>query len=267
MAKRSPQSLSLLFALLLVLGLMVASAGSAHAQTVPGGAPPTTLPPPAPTLPTEPPPPVAGECVPSYLQQGAWAGANLLRLPGDSVDPEVNVYIPGEALRNLTDRWGNPACPYWLEVDVAPGNVTATLPPPANGAVQLTVMVRARLLDSNRNVIERPNFNPPATICFRLPPERVVAARGLGGVQLHNFDRLLNQWVTLPTAVLEGQFCGSVTHFSVFAVSATPAASSFPIPAALPTTSTGPNMHLERWLGLGLLLVILGGAWRVRREA
>ncbi|PDW00960.1 hypothetical protein [Candidatus Viridilinea mediisalina] len=257
-----------LLTLMLITGLLVVSAalgssGQAFAQTVPGGEPPTAPPPPAPALPPAPSEPIEGVCVPPYYQQGAWAGISLPRLPGDSVDPEVNVYIPGEALRNLTDRWGNVACPYWLEVDVAPTDVTSALPPPmANGSVLLTVMVRARLLDGNRNVIERPNFNPPATICFRLPPERVAIANGLDGVQLYNFDRLLGQWVTLPTAVLDGQLCGTVTHFSVFSLTAAPASSELPIPAALPTTGTADGLRLDLWLGLGLFLVALGGVVR-----
>jgi hypothetical protein len=160
--------------------------------------------------------------------------------------------IDEKAFQHLTDRDGKPAKHHTVRVR---HEAEANVPPLPSGEVRLSAVARIDLLDDTNTVINRPNFEPPAVICYRPIPEQVTAAGGIGKILVKSFDSLDSQWKTLPSSVIEGQVCASVTHLSLFALASVTGAV---VPAALPNTSAATGLPLDLLMLLAALLC-LGG--------
>ncbi len=227
---------------------------SALAQTVPGGEPPDhAIPeciPPRPERPF----PVTGNTLHAELTDQGTRIAMAIQIPSiaKAVSRIFCFEIDENALQHLTDRDGKLAKHHTVRVR---HEAEANVPPLPSGEVRLSAVARIDLLDDTSTVINRPNFDPPAVICYRPIPAQVTAAGGIDKILVKSFDSLDAQWQTLPSSVIEGQICASVTHLSLFALTTTQSA---PVPAALPNTAVADGLPTDLLMVLAALLC-LGG--------
>lgn len=227
--------------------------GRAHAQSIPGGPPPTSpVPPGAPPLP--PAPTVVTETAPLNVTVDLNNGTTVLvtlppATPG-ATPPELSFSVPAATLQNVTDRNGNPVVPGSLVIAPVDASTAPTLP---TNEINLNDIIRIQLLDANGNPIDRPNFSPPVVLCITPPPDQVTAAGGIENITMRQFDSLTGQWEVLTSAVIGNQICANVTHLSFFALTMVPAV--VPLPAELPSTGAVDMFRLE------VLLVVIAVLW------
>jgi len=227
---------------------------SALAQTVPGGEPPDhVIPeciPPRPEHPFS----VTGNTLHSELTDKGVRIAMAIQIPSiaRAVSRIFCFEIDEQAFQHLTDRDGKPAKHHMVRVR---HEAEASVPSFPLGEVRLSAVARIDLLDDTNTVINRPNFDPPAVLCYRPIPAQVTAAGGLDKILVKSFDSLDSQWQTLPSSVIEGQICASVTHLSLFALTTTQSAL---MPEALPNTGAADGLPTDLLLVLAALLG-LGG--------
>jgi hypothetical protein len=260
--------------LAVVVGLLLFPA-LLSAQTVPPV--PTPVAPIPTTVPTPEPPTEVTPDAPGTVTLDPQLGASAVITASASTSTQLSIAIEPATLQNLTDINGNPVQAARLEVlpftqDQA--SVLGELPAAAladSGTLdrRLGDVIRIQLFDAAGNVIQRPNFNPPITLCFTPNAEQIAAAGGLNAIEITKFDSLLGAWVVQPTTVIGEQLCSSITSLSFFILSARPVVveptvQPLPIPARLPNTD-GTGM-LGEWLLVLLVLLALPLGWWLRRS-
>jgi hypothetical protein len=249
------------------------------AQTVPPV--PTPVVPIPTTLPTPEPPTEVTPSDPNNVTLDPQLGLSLVFTATASSSVLVSIAILPETLQNLTDINGNPVQAARLEVlpySQDQASVLGELPAVALADTatlerRLGDVIRIRLYDAAGNVIQRPNFNPPVTLCFTPNAEQIAAVGGIANIQITKFDSLLGAWIDQPTTVIGDQLCSSITSLSFFILSArpvvvepapAPTALPIPVPARLPNTD-GTGMMGE-WLLVVLVLTALPLGWWLRRS-
>lgn len=268
---------ALTFALFLAV-----QAAPLNAQTIP---PVPTPEAPVPT--TAPPPPDLETLItpdaPLVLPIDPAVGATLSVTSGGESPTVLSLAATPETFQNLTDINGNPVQAGRLEVRPSGQDAAAALaelPAAAladSGTLERRIgdVIRIQLFDVNGNLIQRPNFNPPVTLCFTPTAEQIAQVGAIDAVTITTFDSLIGAWTALGTTVIGGQVCASITHLSFFiltvrepvaAVSAVQpaAAAALPIPARLPNTD-GAGM-MNGWLSVVLVLAALSLGWWLRRS-
>jgi hypothetical protein len=92
--------------------------------------------------------------------------------------------------------------------------------------------VEVRLFDASGKLIEHPEFANPVQVCFTYSADDLVKANGKPEqLKVRFYNTSTNEWESIPTTVENGRACGSVKHFTLFALT-----TETTLPALLPQT-------------------------------